>query len=590
MEQIESLTPEFDEALESKTYDLPVNDNIYELKMEAINTEKLSFTVRQKDKINVLSYEKIFNYDEITKIFLLEKNFYNDIQKIFKFCDTALNKGKVTLIPEIENHKGIKFLLKKIMDFEEIECQFYLSEKIINKDEIIQILIKEINEIKTEKSNNKENKNLSNYNNNVITELNEEINLLKQKNEIFEVKLISLVEENNLLRNKITELEKTIKSLESKKSDNNNIKNNINFTNDNSNNINNSSNNNITKNINSYNKEINPNLNLYNNDNDLKSPMNLKYKETITNSHSNSGWLRQFVVFKNEIDNFDYLAYNNKTNLHIDIYRINDKQLIAYLKGHKAKVPVIKYFKKENKSYLLSCDENKIVIIWNLKTYSLFIKVNTEMKGYIWDASVLLKAKGYDLCIFPSNSEKECTRVYMLNDNNILFAKEIWGTLTNKTNFVIPWIYNNDFYLIELCNSKISINSILRKDNYANLSKSPEGPHCCGCLLQEVYLCVTDYQNQFLRIWNLYNKSIDYEINLEGWYIYGIVPWNKEYSIITCSEGLIVIDMLKYSVKKKIFDKKTINLCGIQKINSVHFGESIICSNNNGSIMMFNLK
>ena len=141
-----------------------------------------------------------------------------------------------------------------------------------------------------------------------------------------------------------------------------------------------------------------------------------------------------------------------------------------------------------------------------------------------------------------------------------------------------------------MCNSKISINSILRKDNYANLSKSPEGPHCCGCLLQEVYLCVTDYQNQFLRIWNLYSKSIDYEINLEGWYIYGIVPWNKEYSIITCSEGLIVIDMLKFSVKKKIFDKKTINLCGIQKINSVHFGESIICSNNNGSIMMFNLK
>ena len=80
-------------------------------------------------------------------------------------------------------------------------------------------------------------------------------------------------------------------------------------------------------------------------------------KEVLTNHHSNSGYLRQFVVYTSKIDNFEYLAYNNKSNFNIDIIRINNKQLIRYLKGHKAKVSVLKYFMKNNQGYLLSCDE-----------------------------------------------------------------------------------------------------------------------------------------------------------------------------------------------------------------------------------------
>ena len=39
---------------------------------------------------------------------------------------------------------------------------------------------------------------------------------------------------------------------------------------------------------------------------------------------------------------------------------------------------------------------------------------------------------------------------------------------------------------------------------------------------------------------------------------------------------------------EKVTNTKAVNLCGIQKINSVFYRESIICSNSNGSIMMFN--
>ena len=432
--------------------------------------------------------------------------------------------------------------------------------------------------MKKEKINNNlknNNNNVINYSNNIsanndiIKELNEKINKLSEKNELYEVQLDSIIEENTFLRNKITELENKLKELESK------------FSQTNLNNNNDAKKSETNSEINSTSKSDNNNIL------NQKSSINLELKEIITNSHSNSGWLRQFVVYTNKIDNYKYLVYNNKSNCNIDIVRIIDKQLIHYLKGHKAKVSVLKYFLKNNQGYLLSCDEKKIAICWDLNTYSQHFKIKINMEGYIWDAIVLLNLGGNDICIFPSNSDQEFTKIYNFKGKNELI-KEIYGTYENKTNYLIPWYYNNNFYLIELCNSKISINNIFKNENYANLIKSPEGPHCCGYIFKDIFLCVTDYQNNFLRIWNLAKKFVEREINFEGWNCYGIIPWNYDYSIIACSDGLIIIDMNEGKMVKKILNAKAVNLCGLQKINSVFYKECIICSNSNGSIMIFN--
>ena len=461
------------------------------------------------------------------------------------------------------------------MDYDEIERQFYLPEKKNSKDEMIQILTDEINNLKLQKSNNIND--ISNYNiinnksndsrNILIKDLNEKINKLMEKNELFEVQFNSMVDENAILRNKIVEMENTIKNLENKIA---NIEGNNNINISGSNSLNNS-NNNIPQ-INISNRNLVPKL---------------EYHETITKNHSNSGWLRQFVVYKNKKDNHDYLVYNNKSSYNLDIYRIVDKQLIHYLKGHKAIVSVIKYFIKNNvEEYLLSCDEKRVVICWSLLTYNQQFLINTNMKGYIWDATVLFNIRSNDFCIIPSNSDEECTKIYNFNNNNGLI-KTIDSTLNNKTNYLIPWYYNNNCYLIECCNSKISINSILYNQNYANLEKSPEGMHCCGYIYKESFLCVTDYNNNFLRIWNLVTKSVAKEITFEGSLCYGITPWNDDYSIIASSEGLIILDINKGILAKKITHKKISNFCGIQKVNSDNYGECIVCSNQFGLIILF---
>ena len=582
MENAESITaaPIFREVieLESKEYNLTANDNNnYELKMKAFNNDKISFNIHQINKITNLSYESTFTYEAIAKILFLERTFYNNIQKVFKFCDTALSKGKVQIIPEIKTSKRIKFLLKKSMDFDEVICQFYLNEKINTKDEIIQTLIEEINKMKKEKPNNNiktNNDNVIDHSNNIgnnniiINELNEKINKLAEKNELYEAQLYSIVEENTFLRNKITDMENKFKELEFKISQ-------INLNNNNDNN------NNIIKSP----PEISSLT--YNNINKSKAPIKLEMKEVLTDHHSNSGYLRQFVVYTSKIDNFEYLAYNNKSNFNIDIIRINNKQLIRYLKGHKAKVSVLKYFTKNNQGYLLSCDEKKLAICWDLSTFNQQFRIKINIEGYIWDALVLLNVRGNDLCIFPSNSDREFTKIYNLNGKNELI-KEIYGTYENKTNFLIPWIYNNNYYLIELCSSKISINNILINENYANLIKSPEGLHCSGYIFKDIFLCVTDYQNNFVRIWNLEKKFVEREIKFDGFNCYGIIPWNNDYSLIACSDGLIIIDMNEGIMAKKIVNSKAFNLCGLQKINSAYYGECVICSNSNGHIMLFN--
>ena len=70
--------------------------------------------------------------------------------------------------------------------------------------------------------------------------------------------------------------------------------------------------------------------------------------------------------------------------------RIKDKKIITSLKGHNAKTTVIRYYLKDNKEeYILTCDADKLVIIWDLQNnYKKYI-IQSKYKGSIGDALLL---------------------------------------------------------------------------------------------------------------------------------------------------------------------------------------------------------
>ena len=184
----------------------------------------------------MLYYKNKYNYTEITKLFLLQKEYYQDLSKVFKFFDAALTKKKIKLEYN-ENKKTMELILNKTLDFDEIECRLALNKNRIENDDIFNMLINEINEIKNKKTENKETKD-----NNIINEL---IN----KNKEYENKIKFLEDKIKILENEINQFKEILNS------------------------FNEPSKINKAKNENGF----------------IENPQNLKFKKQLTNNISDSG-------------------------------------------------------------------------------------------------------------------------------------------------------------------------------------------------------------------------------------------------------------------------------------------------------------
>ena len=65
---------------------------------------------------------------------------------------------------------------------------------------------------------------------------------------------------------------------------------------------------------------------------------------------------------------------------------------------------------------------------------------------------------------------------------------------------MIPWLYNNKFYIIECCDYKISINNIFENECYANLIMNSNDSHFYGYIYNDNYLCFSNFNKECTRI------------------------------------------------------------------------------------------
>ena len=200
------------------------------------------------------------------------------------------------------------------------------------------------------------------------------------------------------------------------------------------------------------------------------NPENLKFKDYIINNIEQGNLC--FDVFIGLKDKVEYLVYNNKNNNNIEIMRINDKNIIKSLGGHKSPIKLIKYFKNNNNNedYILSCDEMCIIFIWDIQNNYIIKNEIKEDKAYIFDILLFnIFNKNY---IVISNIKKDSfSSLYEVKDNQVKLkpTRKIYGTKENMTRFMILWKYNNKYYLIECyINAKISINNLFEDETYFN--------------------------------------------------------------------------------------------------------------------------
>ena len=465
-----------------------------------------------------------------------------------------------------DQNQNILLSLKKSMDFEEVECKIELEKIKIKDEEIIDILIEQINEIKSKDKIDNNNQDITS----TIKQIKEENEKNKKENEEMKNNINKLIEEKNKEKE---EMEKKLNLLiEENKTMNDNLEKFKNFFEE------------------KMKEQQSGNINIFNEintDNFSQNPNELKFKELLANNHSSAGMLSNFTVFTGLKDNIPYLVYNNNTNFNLEVIRLNDNTIMHSLHKHNNKVTVIKYYRKEtNEEYLLSCDLNILTIIWDIQNnYNIKSIIQEEFKKPICDAHILFNISGKDFIILSSGEKVTPIKLYELKNNNSQFMKNIFGTKDKITNYMIVWIYNNKYYIINF-SSDISIYNIFENECYAQLN-AEKSRYYCGFLYKKNNLCANDRNNNLLRIWDLVNKNLLREIKYEGELGREIIPWNDIYTIVACNHCFIIVDLEKGEITNKISVEKSC-LGGVKKIRSDKIGECLIIADFNNNIEIFN--
>jgi len=339
-----------------------------------------------------------------------------------------------------------------------------------------------------------------------------------------------------------------------------------------------------------------------------KDPNNLKYKYEITNANNYDGANDIFEVFISFKDKQGYIISPNKDNFNLDIFTLLDNKKIKSLNGHKNNIYTVRYFinNKDHNEYLISADENKIVIIWDItNNYNIKYQINTKYNDNIYSCLLVFPHNNKDNYIVTStesksiNNDESATKIYSLNNGN--FIKYIKNSNHNKINYLLPWNNkkNNKYYIIQLAEEKIIINNFIEDDYelYSELINKPyDEPDVCHLsgfiynIDNNDYLC-TSSTNGYINIWDLYNKIIFKVINtktnanIHKCHLFHVIQWNINYIIVAELENSCfkIINLENEDIKdiNDIREDDMGFIC-IKKIYHPEYGESLLtasCSN-----------
>ena len=345
--------------------------------------------------------------------------------------------------------------------------------------------------------------------------------------------------------------------------------------------------------------------NIYNNNinyNFIRNP-NLKFRMMISEKNNTFGMNDIFEVFVSVKDNIGYIALKDN-NFNLNIFGlINNKKIIS-LQGHKAQIFMVKYFinTKENKEYLISADDNQIVIIWDISNdYKIKNCINTYYDEQIFSCLLFFGQIIDENYIITStysvsdNNEASSTKIYSFSDGK--FIKYLYNTNNESIYYLISWFNsnNNKYYVIQLGKVKIIINSLI-DDEYYELIKQNQYRYFSGFIYNRNnidYLCTSSY-NGYINIWDLYNKKIFKSIfisnNFYKSYLFQIIPWNDKYIIaVDGYNSFKIIDLDINKVISEFGEKDTKNIKCIKKLYHPIYNESILTYDKNGTIKLWSI-
>ena len=506
--------------------------------------------------IKCKNYLITFNNNDLS---LLTKLELETIDEAFFFIIKIFEENRV-IIKDIDINKTITLLLNIYIHNKPTEIEVLLLYKNNNKD----LIINELN---------------NNYNN-LKEDINNEFNTLQKDNQSNENKINVKIK---MIKIKIDEINKYFNKLYE------NIKNQLEELKKYLNN---------KYNIKYLKKEYTNKINYK----FKKEPQNLKYKLDISQNNTKAGWNDIFEIFVSYKDNNEYLISPNKNNFNLDIFALLNNKIIKSLKGHKKNIRTIRYFINKNSynynEYLISGDDNKIVIIWDItNNYNINYQIDTKYEDVIYSCLLIFPHNINDNYIITStfnkseNYDKSSSKIYSLNNGK--FIKYINNTNNNNIFYILSWYNkkNNKYYIIQFSFEKILINNLLEDESYFELKQEPENNHLSGFIYEKEnndYLCSSSY-NGYINIWDLYNKIIFKVINLNKCVLAHIIEWNNKYIIVADynNKSIKIIDLEENKIICDINGQHTDEVITIKKIYHPIYGESLLSAGRDNTIKLW---
>ncbi len=332
----------------------------------------------------------------------------------------------------------------------------------------------------------------------------------------------------------------------------------------------------------------------------VNNPTNLKYKSDITETNTSDGWNDMFEVFLCYKDNKEYLVSPNSNDYNLDIFDLLEEKKITSLKGHKNDIRTVRYFinEKNYKEYLISADDNKIVIVWEVSNnYKIKTKIDTEYGNNIYSCLLVFPINSENNYIITStyheskNLDTSATKIYSFKNSKLI--KYMNNTNNNVIYYLLTWHNKNKnrYYIIQFSYLKILINDLYDDEIYYELIQEPETDHFSGFIytLDGYDYLISSSENGLINIWDLYTKKIFKTINTFNSFLAHIIHWNDNYILAADfnNKSFIIVDIDEDKIVSLYKIEHTKEVKCIKKIKHPIYGEALLSGSKDNTIKLW---
>ena len=341
--------------------------------------------------------------------------------------------------------------------------------------------------------------------------------------------------------------------------------------------------------------------------NNKKNP-NIKFNSFLKYNNNINLKNHIFEMYKSFQNNNIFIIIPNDLTQNIEIFTLykNELQIYKQLKGQNYEISLLKYYiNKNNEEYLLSTDILEQIFIWDISNdYILLQKIQTNYK-YTMHSNLLLFTLNEKYIITtccpeePINNNNDDTSSKIYSVTNGLLIKNINGTFSNSTYYILEWynLIDNNKYIIECCKGKIFIYNINKDELYIEFYNIiRESNFYRGFIYSEnkndYFLSGDD--NGLIYLWNLTIKSFFriIDLNTENSIkrqIFHIHQWNNKYFYVYehTHNCIIIIDFKKLKKVSCLKFNKNKSIEDIKLINLPLYDKSFIISNEKGNFELW---